>query len=187
MSRRINIISTAAILFRNKGYAATTMRDIARELSIEAASLYNHIPSKQKILSELLMDVAQLFTEGMAQVLVSQVSALDKLKKLIALHVQLTIKHTDAIALIPTEWVHLDEPNLKEFVLLRDRYEKEFRTLMQAAADKGDLNIVDVDLAVFTLLSTLRWLYSWYSKYQPVDPKALEQELTRYLIKGVGS
>ena len=187
MSRKKSIIAASAVLFRNKGYSATTMRDIARELGIEAASLYNHIPSKQQILSELLMDIAQLFTEGMVTILASSASPLEQLEKLIAMHVQLTINHTDAISLIPSEWVHLEEPNLKEFVLLRDKYEKDFRTLMQAAVDAGELDIVDLDLAVFTLLSTLRWLYSWYSKYQPEDASALESELTRYLIKGIAN
>ncbi len=163
------------------------MRDIARSVDMEAASLYNHISSKQEILRVIIMSIAERFTDGLEKISLSEVSPIQKLEAVIQQHVQMTIEHTDAIALIPSEWVHLKEPNLKKFVLLRDKYEKEFKSLMLDAIEAGEIGKVDPDLAVFTLLSTLRWLYSWYSKYRPEDTTGLKSKLTQYLLKGIVS
>ena len=53
ISRKDEIIKTAAKLFKEKGYSAVTMRDIATAMGMKAASLYNHIKSKQEILKEI--------------------------------------------------------------------------------------------------------------------------------------
>ena len=168
-----------------KGYAATTMRDVAREVGMEAASLYNHISSKQLILSDLLMDLAELFTEGMARISHSQRSELQKLEELIKLHVDLTVSHTDAISLLPSEWVHLEEPHLKDFIRLRDAYEKQFKTIIENVIAEGDQPNIDPDITLFSILSTLRWLYSWYSKYKVEDIDKLKSDLMQNLIYGL--
>jgi len=54
-TRKKEIIKTATMLFKEKGYSAVTMRDIAKALGIKAASLYNHINSKQHILRDIIM------------------------------------------------------------------------------------------------------------------------------------
>ena len=54
----------AAILFHQKGYAATSIRDIAREMKMESASLHNHIQSKQEILQAILLPIAHRYTKG---------------------------------------------------------------------------------------------------------------------------
>ena len=64
-TRKDEIIQTSAILFKQKGYSAVTMRDIARAMGIKAASLYNHITSKQEILSDIIISLAEQFTEQM--------------------------------------------------------------------------------------------------------------------------
>ena len=179
-------MTQAASLFRMKGYSATTMRDIAREVGMEAASLYNHISSKQLILSDLLMELAQLFTSGMQEINSrAGISGQRKLEELIRLHVDITISHTDAISLLPSEWIHLEEPLLKEFIGLRDDYEKQFKAIIQDVIAQGAQTDIDPDITVFSILSTLRWLYSWYTKYKVEDVDKLKSDLIQNLIQGL--
>ena len=70
-TRKEEIIKSAAQLFLERGYSAVTMRDLAKELGIKAASLYNHISSKHEILESLIISVAEEFTVGMNQILLS--------------------------------------------------------------------------------------------------------------------
>ena len=48
------VLDTAARLFRQRGYAATSLRDIAGECGMKAGSLYYHFPSKDAIVAEVL-------------------------------------------------------------------------------------------------------------------------------------
>ena len=185
LSRKEQILNTAARLFRKRGYSATSMRDIAREMQMEAASLYNHISSKQAILSELLLNIAQAFTDGMAEIKANEKSNIEKLENLVALHVQLTVDHTDAISLIPNEWVHLEGESIKQFLNLRDQYEKDFNKLLEAAVKDKKLGDINIELASFSILSTLRWLYSWYSKNRNTNIEKLKAEMIRNLIYGL--
>jgi AcrR family transcriptional regulator len=61
--RKTEIVTVSAKLFKEKGYSAVTMRDIAQAMDIKAASLYNHIKSKQEILVLIIIEIAEEFTE----------------------------------------------------------------------------------------------------------------------------
>ena len=63
LTRKQEIIITASRLFKERGYNAISMRDLAAEMGIKAASLYNHISSKQEILGLIILKVAEEFTQ----------------------------------------------------------------------------------------------------------------------------
>jgi len=175
----------AARSFRKKGYLATSMRNIAEEAGIQAPSIYNHFKKKHVILEELLMGIAQEFTKNMKVIKSTPISSLEKMEKVIELHVRLTVEHTDAIALITSEWIHLEEPALKKYTRLRDKYEKDFKSIIEEGKKKKEFQDVDTDLAMFSILSTLRWLYSWYSKNKSSNPEELKDQMVRCLLDGL--
>ncbi len=161
------------------------MRLLADAVGVKAASLYNHISSKEELLRELLMDMARLFTQSMEEVQNAPLGPVEKLERLIADYVGYTVEHTDAISLLTGEWVHLDERPKQEFLTLRDNYEDGFRQILTDCMDAGHFNKIDVDIALFSTLSTLRWLYSWYSKHKEINQLKLEGQIKRVLIVGL--
>lgn len=183
--RRRQILECAARFFRKKGYNATTVRMIAAELHIEAASLYNHIASKQELLQEILLPIARLFARGMDKIEQSGENAFEKLEALVALHIHLTQKHPDAISLITGEWIHLEEPALSQYAQLRSDYEKRFKTLILSGMEDGLLENQNVDVALFSILSSLHWLYSWMGRHKEIAPEKLESELKNCLLRGL--
>ena len=184
-SRKEVIKETAALLFRQRGYSATSMRDIAKEVGIKAASIYNHIESKQHLLSELLLDMAILFTEGMEAINSSSLNATLKLENLIKLHVRLTVEHTDSIALIVGDWIHLEEPARAQFIDLRNNYEEEFKNIIESGKKGNLIDDIDTEIILFSTLSTLRWLYSWYIKNDEYNIEELESHMTQCLLNGI--
>ena len=182
LSRREQIKKVAARLFRKRGYKATSMRDIATQMGMEAPSLYNHISGKPQILEELLMMIAHAFTDGMKDIAGSSLTSIEKLERLIGLHVDITIDHTDAVSLLTNEWVHLEGKSSSRFGKLKDDYEGDFRKVLKACIRDGHLTDVNVELAMFSILSSLRWLYSWYSKNPSVNKIELEREMVKLLI-----
>lgn len=185
MTKKQLIKEQSAQLFRKKGYKATPMRDIAKAVGMEAASLYNHIKSKQEILVELLMPIAESFSEGMKNINNSSLTSIEKLEKLIGLHVRLTVENPNAISLITGEWVHLENESLTKYSKLRDDYERDFKTLLEDCIQENYLHTVNIDIALFSILSTLHWLYSWYNKHPEISPVELEKQMVDCLLNGL--
>ena len=149
-SRKESIKDCTAKLFRKKGYSATSMQDIAAAVGIKAASLYNHIQSKQELLGDILMPVAAYFTKGMDDIYSSTLNPMQKLERLIALHVRLAIEHTNEISLITGEWVHLENPTLSQYTALRKDYEDKFRQIIKDSMEKGYIEKVNEDCLLYT-------------------------------------
>lgn len=185
-SKRQIIDEKAAFLFRKKGYTATSMQDIAEAVNIKAASLYNHIKSKQELLSNMLITIAEEFSSGMDDIKNSSLSEFQKLDALVDLHVQMTLKYSDSISLITGEWVHLGEPILMRYKKLRTRYENDFLQILNSCKQRGHISKeINLDLALYSILSSLHWLYSWHNKNKSTSKIELEHQLKQILLKGI--
>lgn len=184
-SRKQEILDAAARLFRKQGYQGTSLEAIAGAVGMKAPSLYNHINSKHDLLAELLLGVAHGFQTGMAAVISTSLAPRAKLEQLIRLHVHLTTQHPDAIALVISEWSHLSQAERTTFLRLRDAYERDFRQVLKDGMALGQFKLLDVELTLFTLLSTLRSLYAWYARYQQYNPIELEAQLIGALLEGI--
>ena len=77
--RKTEITNIAAKLFKDKGYSAVTMRDIAQAMDIKAASLYNHISSKQEILVLIIIKIAEEFCSNIDEILLADISTIKKI------------------------------------------------------------------------------------------------------------
>jgi TetR/AcrR family transcriptional regulator, cholesterol catabolism regulator len=181
--RKAEILQVAARLFRKNGYPATSVRMLARDLHMEAASLY--FPSKQAILQEILLDMASRFTKGLHQILAQHTQPVARLEALVDLHIHLTLAHPDPIALITGEWVHLEEPALGQYLQQRNAYEQAFKGVLHQGMASGDLNPTDLDTALFSILSTLHWLYSWTARHRDRSEEDLRRDLHQTLLIGL--
>ncbi len=184
-NRKNDIRSTAARLFRKKGYNATSMRHIAEGVGIKAASIYNHFGSKQELLQDLLMLPANLYTEEMQTVKNSNLTPREKIEKLIRHHVRMAVEHTDTVALIVADWAHLEGETRAQFFQLREDYETDFKEIIEIGKTNGSFNPnINTDVAVFSILSTLRWLFSWYNRNKSFDVEELEKQMMQVLLSG---
>jgi len=180
------IKDNAADLFRKKGFNATSMQDIADAVGMKAASLYNHIASKQEILEELLLRIANGFTEGLKEIENSSLAPQEKLEALVALHVNLTFHFSDSIALNTGEWIHLEEPALSKYSKQRNQYEKSFKKILENCKTEGIIEKnINTDIALYSILSSLHWLYSWHNKNKKISKIELEYQLKKVLLKGL--
>ena len=184
MNRKEEIVRKAAYLFKNKGYSAVTMRDIANEMGIKAASLYNHISSKQEILNKVILSIALDFTDGMNLITSSGFSNVKKLEEVIALHVKITMDNPNGMACLNSDWMHLEE-TLDQYLKLRNDYEQSFREILDEGALKQEIKDVNTEVMLFSILSTLRSLYLWIPKKGDVNPKELASDLSKVLLKGI--
>ncbi|MCF6306360.1 MAG: TetR/AcrR family transcriptional regulator [Flavobacteriaceae bacterium] len=182
--RKLEIITTASTLFKEKGYSAVTMRDIAKVMGIKAASLYNHIKNKEEILTFIIISLAEEFIEGLEQIKNSNTSCIDKLKQIVALHVDITSRNTNGMASLNNDWMHLKD-ELNHYLKLRVDYENSFRKIIKQGILKNEIKNINPDIMLFSVLSTLRSLYVWIPQKEDLNASQLASNLSEVLLKGI--
>lgn len=183
-NRKEEIIRISAKLFKEKGFRAVSMRDLAQVMGIKAASLYNHIDSKEEILNHIIIGIAEEFTKGIAEIMDANDSHLSKLRAVIFQHVDITSNHSDGMASLNNDWMHLKDQ--REYYLhLRKSYEENFRRILAEGVTAGELRKIDIEVALFSILSTLRSLYLWIPKKEVIDKNALATDLSEVLLNGI--
>ena len=183
--RKSEIIAIAAQLFKEKGYSAVTMRDIAQAMNIKAASLYNHIKSKQEILVLIIIEIAEEFTNTMETIVNSEENTIQKLEKVIQLHIDITLRDANALACLNNDWMHLADAELAYFIKMREDYEDNFRTIIKKGIDNQEIKNLNVEVVIFSILSTLRTLYLWYGKKKSPNPSVLKSNMIQVLLNGI--
>jgi AcrR family transcriptional regulator len=184
LTRKQEICITAARLFKSKGYAAVTMRDLASAVGVKAASLYNHISSKEEILNEVILTIAQSFTNGIEEIRNSDNEVSEKLKAVIAQHVNLTADHPYGMASLNNDWMHLGEGK-ENYLNLRSEYEHHFREIIKQGKDEKVLKNLDEEVILFSTLGTLRNLHLWIPKKAVLNRVKLIDSLSLALLQGV--
>ncbi|MBF4985839.1 TetR family transcriptional regulator [Nonlabens mediterrranea] len=187
MTRKRQILKTAAQLFKERGYSAVTMRDLAAAMDMKAASLYNHISGKQEILATIILEVAHEFTTGMDMVEENDKSAFAKAEQLIILHIKIALEYTDALAVLNTDWMHLEGAPYQEYITLRKEYELDFKKILESGIKTGEFKAMNVETMLFNLLSTLRSIYLWIPKKSTTEVADLKKELPQILLTGISS
>ena len=184
-SKKTIIQETAARLFRDKGYSATSMRDLAEAVNLKASSLYNHISSKEEILRDICFENAQRFLSSMDKVEAMEASAAAKVKVLLQLHVRTAMEDATSVTAFNDEWRHLNEPYLTEFKNLRRDYEQRFKQLLRQGMAVGEFRPVNATVALYTIFSSVRWLYDWFQPGKSRTAEEVEAEVIAFVLAGL--
>lgn len=179
------IVTKAAALFRKKGFASASMRELAETVGVEAPSLYNHIGSKSEILQIICFKVANEFNTHMIEVENSTDSALAKLEKLIRFHITMITGTYDEVFVANHEWKQMEEPFLSNFLTQRKNYETSMMTIISAGIQKKELKKLNPFVAVLTILSAVRGIESWQRHKKNVTASQLENDMVDHLLNGL--
>ncbi len=183
--RRDELLAAAEELFARRGFQATSVREIADAMNIQAGSLYAHIETKEDLLWEILTAAADRFFDAINPVVGSDLVTIEKLRRAIAAHVGVITNSVKSAAVYSTEWRHLTEPHRSEFAARRDEYEKLFRSMVREAIREGALGDVDEKFATLLILSSINWIYQWYSPEGPMTPEDIARRITDLLLNGL--
>lgn len=185
LNRKQQIIEKATELFQKQGYAATSMRDLAGYLGIEAASLYSHIKSKEEILQTICFQMANDFFQSLEKVELENSSADKKLRKAVISHVQVMTKDSASSAVFFSEWRHLSESYLNDFLEMRNNYENKFIRILTDGHKEGIFKKMDAKFTVLALLSSINWMPSWYKPDGTLSPEDIADNVTDVFINGL--
>ena len=185
-SDRIRQIESAAeALFSHRGYHATSVRDIAEALNIEAASLYSHIKSKEELLWNIAIRCADEFFDSVKPIFESGLQTQVKLTDMIVAHVEVITRNLAASAVFFREWNHISEPRKTEYARLRDNYEDMFRQVVRKGIEENLFKHYDERFSSRAILSALNWTHTWYKADGDLKPHEIGEQLAEIILKGL--
>jgi TetR/AcrR family transcriptional regulator, cholesterol catabolism regulator len=184
-TRKDVIVAKAASLFREKGFKAASMRDLAEAVGVEAASLYNHIKSKTELLHELCFSVANRFLHKIDEVELEKTSSIDKIEKLLRFHIDEMIHHYEEVYVSDREWKHLSDPYLSNFQNQRRIYRKRFAAIIETGIKNGEIKKIDAPTAVLIMLHAISGIESWHRSVQKINAEELEENMITILVGGL--
>lgn len=184
-SKKEFILKKAAEMFREKGFAATSMRDLAETVGIEAASLYNHIRSKNEMLESICFEVANRFTVFMDEIEGTSQGAIKKIETILRFHIKQMIDHFEEVIVCDREWRHLDEPYLSNFRNQRRNHRKRFAAIIEEGIKNGDIKKIDAPTVVLIMLHAVNGIESWHRSTAKISAKELEDNMVMIMIDGL--
>lgn len=184
-SRKTFILQKAAVMFREKGFNATSMRDLAESVGIEAASLYNHIKSKNEILEAICFEVANRFTANMDVMEASNQKPINKIESLLRFHIKQMVENYEEVYVSDKEWKHLSEPYLSNFHNQRRSYRKRFAAIIEEGIRKNEIKKIDAPTAVLIILHAVSGIESWHRSVAKMNAQELEDNMVTIMIDGL--
>ena len=184
-SRKDVIVRKAATLFREKGYKAASMRDLAEAVGVEAASLYNHIKSKSELLHELVFNVANRFVLKIDEIESEEISSLKKMEKILRFHIVEMIHQYEEVYVSDREWKHLSDPYLSNYQNQRRVYRKRLAAIIEEGIRNKEIKPIDAPTVVLIFLHAVSGIESWHRSTKKISAEELEQNMVAILIDGL--
>lgn len=184
-SKKEVILKKAATLFKTKSYSASSMRELADVVGVEAPSLYNHIGSKSELLQDICFKIGSLFTEQIDNIRNSNTNTVEKIAAVIRFHIEIMAMNFDEVYVANHEWKHLNEPYLSDFLNIRRNYEKSLMGFIEEGISKNEIKAVNPYVTVLTILSAVRGIEFWQRNKKNVSLQVLEHDMVNQLLNGI--
>ncbi|HEX6426260.1 MAG TPA: TetR/AcrR family transcriptional regulator [Niastella sp.] len=185
-TRKDVIIAKAAKLFREKGFSATSMRDLAEHVGVEAASLYNHISSKAEILQEICFKTANNFMSHIEEVdATPNKTAIEKIQAILRFHIKQMVDNYEEVYVSDREWKHLTDPYLSNMQSQRRAYRQRIGLIIEEGIRKGEIKPIDAPTAVLIMLHAVSGIESWHRSKKKIPGELLEDNMVQILVDGL--
>ena len=182
---RDEILEAAAQIFREKGFHAASMQDIAVAVNLQKASLYHHVSSKQEILLELLDRALDLLIEHIEGVISQPLSPDEKLRQAMRVYLKVMLENRDLAAVLLLEHRSLEPQYQARHIPRRDRFERAWRDLIKEGHQQGIFSCSDPALASRFVLGVLSWSITWYRPDGPLSPTEIADQFAELFLRGL--
>jgi len=182
---REDILEAAAQVFRQKGFHGASMSDIAAAVSLRKASLYHHVSSKQEILLELLERALELLLERISLISTQNISADEKLQRMIREYLQILIENIDLASVLLFEHRSLERRQRIRHIPNRDKFESLWKDVIIEGVNKKIFTCENPALATRALLGIMNWTITWYRPDGELSIEQIADQYSNLLLKGL--
>jgi TetR/AcrR family transcriptional regulator, cholesterol catabolism regulator len=197
------ILRTAARLFQQRGYDATSMNDVAAALKLSKGGLYHHFQSKDEILFEIMNHAMEITQERVLNPLQGIADPEERLRMLIRLHIEVVLSPRDREITVMLHENHPLPPSLRKGINARKKeyihfleklmaeVQRKAREKVQKRAGENHSNAdagkgrVSPRAAAFALLGMINWIYQWYKPEGDLQAQNLIPQFTDLIFGGI--
>jgi TetR/AcrR family transcriptional regulator, cholesterol catabolism regulator len=186
---RQEILRTAARLFQQRGYDATSMNDVAAALKLSKGGLYHHFQSKDEILYEIMNHAMEITQERVLNPVRGIADPEERLRALIRLHIEVVLSPRDREITVMLHENHPLPPALRKRINARKKdyihFLESLMTEVQNKAQHQTRGKVSPRAAAFALLGMINWIYQWYKPEGELQAQNLVPQFTDLIFGGI--
>lgn len=182
-SRREHLVRVSAKLFREQGYEATSVRDIAAAAGIQSGSWVYHFPTKQEILAAVMEEGLASSLARIEAIATQPMNPRDKFRALVRTHLETILAPgQDFIPVLLYDWRSLKRSARPKVVALQDRYEALWDEVLEELRGTGDwARPTQVDRLL--MFGALNWIAHWYKRRGALDIEQLTDQAVEFCLR----
>jgi AcrR family transcriptional regulator len=181
------ILEAATLLFYEKGYHGTSMREVAAAVGIKAASLYNHFPGKEDLLFRIAYGTMAELLEGGLAAIAPYETARERLRALVVWHV---VYHAERRfeARVADEQLHALGPERRsEAVRIRDEYTGLFKDILRAGRADDGWTVPSTSVVTFGIGGMCTFVDTWYREDGPLSAAEIAEMYADLVLRALES
>jgi AcrR family transcriptional regulator len=182
--RKDRLLAAAARTFAARGFAGTSMRDLARASAMSLAGMYYYVHGKDDLLFQIQKDCFERVLAGGKAAIARETSPEARLEAFIRHHVTFFATHMAEMKVLAHEAESLSGEMLKDVRRIKRAYVDLLLSLLAALDGQGAEGRRRRDVAAYTLFGMMNWIYTWYDPAGPVGMDELAEHITRLFLNG---
>jgi AcrR family transcriptional regulator len=176
------ILLAAARMFAERGYGATSVGDIAKAVGLHKSSLYHYIKGKRPLLFQALCQNLAVSVQLLEAVAASEGTPYERLKRAVESVVADMLGRPYTVAIFLRDRRALTAQQVREYVAMRDRYEKVLKRLITEAVERDGCRPLDPSIAVKALMGMCNWIVQWYRPDGRLGPAEMAAEYSAMFV-----
>jgi AcrR family transcriptional regulator len=181
VEKRNEIIETAAKVFRENGYDAGTIKDVAEVLDVTTANVYYYIKNKEELLYEIILRSLNLGLEKLDEIEKSLDSG-ERIKRLMEVHIHLIIDERNMFTVLFDNKERLNEDHYPTIREKENHYLNYFRRAIKDAIEDNLIPSIHIENGLHAIMGMCNWVYKWHKKEKDPSYKELAQDWYRLIF-----
>lgn len=186
-SRRSELLEVAIDLFAAKGYAGTSIRDIANMTGHSVSNIYHYFENKEALWLAILERSATGLADRLNEVAQAPGGPVERFTRLLHTHLELSIEYSREAKIFFIDEEHLSDKGLELNEQAQRKVFNLYKQQLQALQEAGIVRGGNLNVLVFNVLGNINWHLRWHDRIKSVSKQQVRQEIVDYIMRGLGS
>ncbi len=183
--KQAEILQAALRIFRQKGYHAASMQDLADAVGLQKGSLYYYVSSKEDLLTALYGKFIGAFTQQLSAIVRQPLPASEKLRLAIESHLIALSEQLELFTVYVSEQRFLNSRLRQRIRAEAEHHAELLEKILTQGVEEGEFREIDVTITAHAILGMCNWLYQWYSPEGELRPEQVAAIFSDLVIHGL--